>query len=79
MTEISYIPQDAKVIKGPLLWWQKKGLMYTATGYGSKIPTKWQVKWNNRIYRVYCSIHSNCGVMYIISKGTKFYIQDYRF
>jgi len=25
------------------LWWQLRGLSYTATGYGHKIPTKYKV------------------------------------
>ena len=52
-------------------WWQIKGLMYTATGYGKKIPTSYMVKLNNRWLRVYCAIYSNIGTMYIISKGEK--------
>ena len=76
---IDYIPTEAKVIKGEPLWWQKQGLSYTATGYGSKIPTEYRVKWNSRLYRVYCGIFSNCGAMYIISKGHRYYIQDYKF
>ncbi len=31
-----------------LLPWQKQGLSYTATGYGSKIPTQYKVKYNGR-------------------------------
>jgi hypothetical protein len=56
------------------LWWQKRGLMYTATGYGSKIPTSYKVKYNNRWYRVYCRIYSNSGTCYIITKGKKIII-----
>ena len=29
--------------KESLLWWQKRGLMYTSTGYGRKIPTQHKV------------------------------------
>lgn len=50
-------------------WWQLKGLSYTATGYGAKIPTQYMVKHNNRLKRVYCRIFSNCGSLYIINKG----------
>ncbi len=49
-----------------LLPWQKRGLMYTATGYGKKIPTTRMVKYNNRLYRLYCCIFSNIGTCYII-------------
>ncbi|MCK9326092.1 MAG: hypothetical protein M0P69_11430 [Bacteroidales bacterium] len=54
--------QDAKVKE---LWWQKRGLMFTSTGYGDAIPTRYMVKVTNRWYRVYCCIHSNSGTLYI--------------
>lgn len=44
---------------------QKRGVMYTATGYGHKIPTYHMVKYQNRWRRVYVSIHSNSGTMFI--------------
>ena len=50
-------------------WWQLQGLSYTATGYGKKIPTSHMVKHNNRLKRVYCTIFSNTGTLYILSKG----------
>jgi hypothetical protein len=51
--------------KNAPLWWQERGLSYTATGYGRKIPTSRMVKWNNRWRRVYCCIFSNSGTCYI--------------
>lgn len=47
------------------LWWQAKGLMYTASGYGKRIPTVHMVKYNNKWRRVYCCIYSNNGTLYI--------------
>lgn len=44
----------------------KLGLSYTATGYGSKIPTKYMVQKGNRFYRVYCWIYSNTGTLYYL-------------
>jgi len=43
------------------------GLMYTATGYGKKIPTETMVKLpgSNRWRRVYCCIFSNIGTCYV--------------
>lgn len=52
-------------------WWQLKGLQFTATGYGAKIPTQYMVKYSGRWMRVYCRIYSNIGSLYIISKGLK--------
>lgn len=45
--------------------WQELGLSYTASGYGSRIPTRHKVKFNGRWRRVYCRIYSNVGTLYI--------------
>ena len=47
------------------LWWQERGLMYSASGYGSRIPTEAMIKWRGRWRRVYCCIWSNSGTCYI--------------
>ena len=52
-------------IKKEILPWQAMGLQYTSTGYGSKIPTRYMVKYNNKWRRVYCRIYSNSGTLYI--------------
>lgn len=49
-------------------WWQKKGLTH---GFGGKMLTRWKVKHNGRLKRVYCAIWSNAGTCYIIHKGEK--------
>jgi len=62
--------------KESLLWWQVKGLSYTPTGYGRKIPTSKMVKipgsptWR----RVYCCIFSNIGTCYITANKGKDWI-----
>lgn len=68
-------------VKVQPLWWQLRGLMYTATGYGKKIPTQYMIKlshsktWN----RVYTRIYSNSGTNYVIHKGTEWIVdQDLR-
>jgi hypothetical protein len=49
------------------LWWQQKGLSYTATGYGSKIPTRFMVRTIGQKWRrVYCAIFSNVGTCYVM-------------
>jgi hypothetical protein len=60
-------------VKEKSLLWQEKGLSYTSTGYGSKIPTRYMVKFNNKWRRVYVRIWSNSGTSYIehISEGVK--------
>jgi len=51
-----------------LLWWQKRGLMYTTTGYGKKLPTTKKIRFEGRLRRVYCCIYSNIGTCYICTK-----------
>ena len=58
------------------LWWQKQGLSYTASGYGSKIPTRHMVRFNSRWHRVYCRIYSNAGTCYIVSGKEQFIVND---
>lgn len=59
--------------KTSLLWWQKMGLSYTATGYGSKIPTSKMVRLPgcHRWRRVYCTIYSNVGTCWIVVDGER--------
>jgi len=64
-----YIKQNELVVevesKESPLWWQEKGLSYTATGYGKRIPTRYMVCYNGKWRRVYCAIYSNIGTCYI--------------
>jgi hypothetical protein len=62
-----------KLVVRPL-WWQKEGLQQTATGYGSKLSTRYMMKYNNKVYRVYCICWSNCGSEYIIVKGERVFL-----
>ncbi len=57
--------------------WQERGLSFTASGYGAKIPTSYMVHYLNRWHRVYCRIYSNIGSLYIVSKGVKIRVTDY--
>jgi len=56
------------LIDSPLEW-QRKGLSFTASGYGKRIPTHYKLRYRGRLYRVYCCIYSNIGTIYITSKG----------
>jgi hypothetical protein len=42
-----------------------QGLQYTASGYGSRIPTEHMVQHEGKWRRVYCAIFSNVGTLYI--------------
>ena len=49
------------------LWWQERGLSFTRTGYGPRIPTRYMVRLpgDPRWRRVYCAIFSNSGTCYV--------------
>ncbi|KAE8546183.1 hypothetical protein [Marinobacter nauticus] len=49
----------------------KAGLQYTATGYGSKIPTRYMIRFENRWRRVYVACFSNVGTAYVFIDGEK--------
>ena len=57
-----------------LTWWQARGLSFTASGYGSKIPTTREVKIGARSHRIYCAIWSNVGSCFIVSHGRRIYV-----
>lgn len=59
-----------------LLPWQARGLMYTASGFGKKIPTTKQLFILGRWRRVYCDIFSNSGVCYVIVDGQAVNVDD---
>jgi hypothetical protein len=61
------------------LWWQKENLMFTASGYGRKIPTEYMVKYLNRWRRVYCSIFSNSDICYFIAQGQEITVDSDNF
>lgn len=72
ISTITYLPEDTELIDAPL-WWHKKGLRETTSGYGKKLTTSYKVRYNGRLYRVYCHCFSNSGSLYIISKGKRVY------
>ena len=53
------------LIENPL-WYHKKNLQETISGFGHKLRTEYMVMHNNRKKRVYCSIHSNSGTLFIM-------------
>jgi len=66
-----YIEPHNVVVKP--LWWQREGLQYTTSGYGKAIPTQYAVRcFNNRWCRVYCTIYSNIGTLWIVWKKQKY-------
>ena len=49
---------------------------YSASGYGSKIPTAYMVKYLNRWRRVYCVCYSNSGTLYAMVAGEKVVVTE---
>ena len=55
---------NVDVIESPLAH-HKRGLSYTATGYGNRIPTTYMVKWQGKWRRVYAACYGNAASTYI--------------
>ena len=71
--DFSVLPLET--IERPLLW-QLQGLSYTASGYGSRIPTRYMVRYNGKLRRVYCAIFSNAGTCYIGKRSDNLLISE---
>lgn len=67
---------DIAESKRVLLWWQKRGLQYTASGYGAKIPSEHMVRIGQRWHRVYVMCYGNSGSAYIIRNGQRQFIRE---
>ena len=50
------------------LWFHKKNLMQTSTGYGNNLKTEYMIKHGTRLCRVYYQCFSNSGTFYIKTK-----------
>ena len=59
------------------MWFHKRHLSQTASGYGRKLATPHKVKHNGRMKRVYCCIFSNNGSLFIMSHNKQINIDVY--
>lgn len=66
--------QLGDVIDAPL-WFHTRGLMQTATGYGSKLKTPYKVRHNGKLKRVYYACYSNVSALYILQGKEKLTIE----
>lgn len=66
MTTIYLNRENPEQVQAAPLWWQEQGLQYTATGYGSKIPTQYKAFVHGKFRRVYCRIFSNVGACFVM-------------
>lgn len=51
------------------MWFHERGLSYTASGYGAKIPSALMVQFEGRWRRVYVACYGNSGTAYIGKPG----------
>jgi hypothetical protein len=56
--------------------WQLAGLTWTASGYGAKIATKWQILTGGRWRRVYATCYSNAPSLWIQRKAHRIPVRD---
>lgn len=64
-----------QVLTESLLPWQRAGLQFTPSGYGSKIPTRYVTKNSKgRTVRVYATCISNAASCWFMDAGTKVFI-----
>jgi len=63
-----------ELIDNPL-WYHKRGLSQTASGYGSKLTTPYMIQLCGRTYRIYCTTYSNSGTCWITRKHKTIYIE----
>ena len=63
----------SELLEAPLDW-QKAGLTYTASGYGTKIPTRYKISFNGKQYRLYATHYSNAASTWFTVKGQRIYV-----
>lgn len=72
---IKYLELPYEFIDKPL-WWHKKGLSQTASGYGTKLTSSRCIKLSDgRIRRVYVTQCSNAGSAWVILDCEKVYLR----
>jgi hypothetical protein len=73
---MNYIDETLELKDAPMSH-HLAGRMYTATGYGAKIPSANKALYNGRLYRVYVSIFGNAGTAYILIKNVKHILRQH--
>jgi hypothetical protein len=58
------------------LWWQDRGLSFTASGYGSRIPSRYMVQWAGRWRRVYVACWGNASSLWLLVDGQRVIVHD---
>ena len=58
------------------LWFHVHGLQETASGYGSKLRTKYILHDGGKTKRLYCACYSNNGTLYFFRNGERVIVRD---
>lgn len=75
MTDIEYLEEPYETLDRPL-WWHLKGLIQTASGYGSRLTSARCVRLpDGRTRRVYVTQWSNAGSAWITLDGRRLYLR----
>jgi hypothetical protein len=56
------------------LWWQKKGLSQTRSGYGRNLTNSCKISFEGKLYRLHTTIYSNSGSTWFTVKGKKIFV-----
>jgi hypothetical protein len=61
-------PERVEILESPLPR-HVRGLSFTASGYGARIPSPYLIRWKGRLRRVYVAQWGNAGTAYIGRPG----------
>jgi hypothetical protein len=67
---------DVEGKEAPLPW-QDRGLLYTRSGYGRRIPTRYMIRLKKRWRRVYYCVYSNVGTCYVGKIEQRMFVNRY--
>jgi hypothetical protein len=59
------------------LWFHKKNLSQTTTGYGKALKTEYMIQYEGRKYRVLYTLFSNSGTYYFKTKNVDIILNIY--
>lgn len=61
------------LVEAPM-WWHRRGLQETATGYGARLTMSRKIHFEGRLRRLYCTIYSNNGSVWFETRGRRIYV-----
>lgn len=63
----------SELVDAPM-WWHKRYLSETASGYGRRLNSGLKIHFNGRLYRIYVTCFSNAGTSWFKCKGETIYV-----